>query len=143
MCLFETFTETAQTTTPKELPIIGDPWNQIDITLVQNDKRYFRLHGKKLQLSQPLDRDEDDISSIVFQVNYNKNANLLCTHMLNCLPCCTDSQTFQKQHCVAFVLFLTTFFQMFIFQCAKIIFNNDETCHDPRIYIINYYTLWS
>ncbi|ODN02036.1 Protocadherin-15 [Orchesella cincta] len=59
--------ETAQTTTPQELPIIGDPWNQIDLTLVQHEKRYFRLHGKKLQLSQPLDRDEDDISSIVFQ----------------------------------------------------------------------------
>lgn len=60
--------ETGQATSPRELPIIGDPWNQIDITLVQHDKRYFRLHGKKLQLSQPLDRDEDDISSIVFQV---------------------------------------------------------------------------
>ncbi|CAL8106487.1 unnamed protein product [Orchesella dallaii] len=59
--------ETAQTTNPKELPIIGDPWNQIDLTLVQHEKRYFRLHGKNLQLSQPLDRDEDDISSIVFQ----------------------------------------------------------------------------
>jgi hypothetical protein len=47
---------------------VGDPWNQIDLSLVQSDKRYFRLHGKKLQLSQPLDRDHDDISSIVFQV---------------------------------------------------------------------------
>ncbi|XP_021945639.1 cadherin-99C [Folsomia candida] len=60
--------EIGQSTTPKELPIVGDPWNQIDLTLVQSDKRYFRLHGKKLQLSAPLDRDQDDISSIVFQV---------------------------------------------------------------------------
>jgi len=73
-------TEVGQATTPKELPIVGDPWNQIDLSLVQSDKRYFRLHGKKLQLSQPLDRDHDDISSIVFQVNF------LFTFVV-CIPC--------------------------------------------------------
>jgi len=50
---------------------VGDPWNQIDLALIYpNNKHYFRLQGKTLKLSQPLDRDEDDISSIVFQVSF-------------------------------------------------------------------------
>lgn len=117
MRLFETFTETAQTTTPKELPIIGDPWNQIDITLVQNDKRYFRLHGKKLQLSQPLDRDEDDISSIVFQVNYYKCICLM--HTYSKLFAMSYRFSNISKTVLRCIRRFTNFFPPFIFQCAK------------------------
>ena len=63
-------TEKDQPTTPRELPIIGDPYDQIELTLAYaNDKEYFGLVGKRLELNEPLDRDQDDISSIVFQVS--------------------------------------------------------------------------
>ncbi|CAG7733991.1 unnamed protein product, partial [Allacma fusca] len=61
--------EMDQPTNPRDLPIIGDPYDQIELTLVYpNDKIYFDLVGKRLELNEPLDRDKDDISSIVFQL---------------------------------------------------------------------------
>ena len=59
-----------QSTSPRELPVIGDPYDQIELTLKYPDsKKYFGLVGKRLELNEPLDRDQDDISSIVFQVS--------------------------------------------------------------------------
>lgn len=58
-----------QHTTPAELPIVGDPFTEIALELVfPKGNPQFLLNGKRLQLLQPLDRDEDNISHIVFQV---------------------------------------------------------------------------
>lgn len=59
----------SQETVPPELPIIGEP--NIDIFLdlaFPKGPALFFLNGKKLQLLSPLDRDENSLSHIVFQV---------------------------------------------------------------------------
>ncbi|CAD6993778.1 unnamed protein product [Ceratitis capitata] len=57
-------------TTPPELPIHGDPYTEIALDLVfPKGNPTFLLDGKKLQLLQPLDRDEENLSHIVFQVS--------------------------------------------------------------------------
>ncbi|XP_001357648.2 cadherin-99C [Drosophila pseudoobscura] len=59
-----------QQTTPPELPIFGDPETEIDLDLVfPKGQPTFQLIGKRLQLLQPLDRDEENLSHIVFQVS--------------------------------------------------------------------------
>ncbi|KAI8045501.1 cadherin-99C isoform X1 [Drosophila gunungcola] len=59
-----------QPTTPPELPIFGDPETEIALNLVfPKGQPIFQLNGKKLQLLQPLDRDEENLSHIVFQVS--------------------------------------------------------------------------
>ncbi|XP_075146442.1 cadherin 99C [Haematobia irritans] len=59
-----------QQTNPPELPIFGDPLTEIALDLVfPKGNRIFSLNGKKLQLLQPLDRDEENLSHIVFQVS--------------------------------------------------------------------------
>ncbi|XP_068158053.1 cadherin-99C [Drosophila tropicalis] len=59
-----------QATTPPELPIYGDPYTEIALDLVfPKGQPTFLLNGKKLQLLQPLDRDEENLSHIVFQVS--------------------------------------------------------------------------
>ncbi|XP_050337711.1 cadherin-99C-like [Bactrocera neohumeralis] len=59
-----------QHTTPPELPIYGDPYTEIALNLVfTKGNPTFLLDGKKLQLLQPLDRDEENLSHIVFQVS--------------------------------------------------------------------------
>ncbi|XP_050317816.1 cadherin-99C isoform X1 [Bactrocera neohumeralis] len=59
-----------QQTTPPELPIYGDPYTEIALNLVfPKGNPTFLLDGKKLQLLQPLDRDEENLSHIVFQVS--------------------------------------------------------------------------
>lgn len=59
-----------QHTTPTELPIFGDPFTEISLELIfPKGKPLFLLNGKTLQLLQPLDRDEENISHIVFQVS--------------------------------------------------------------------------
>ncbi|XP_002037260.2 cadherin-99C [Drosophila sechellia] len=59
-----------QPTTPPELPIFGDPDTEIALNLVfPKGQPIFQLNGKKLQLLQPLDRDEENLSHIVFQVS--------------------------------------------------------------------------
>ncbi|XP_037944039.1 cadherin-99C-like [Teleopsis dalmanni] len=59
-----------QQTIPAELPIYGDPDTEIALDLVfSKGNPIFFLNGKKLQLLQPLDRDEENLSHIVFQVS--------------------------------------------------------------------------
>ncbi|XP_060645896.1 cadherin-99C [Drosophila nasuta] len=59
-----------QPTTPAELPIYGDPNTEIALDLVfPKGQPTFLLDGKKLKLLQPLDRDEENLSHIVFQVS--------------------------------------------------------------------------
>ncbi|XP_065371321.1 cadherin-99C [Calliphora vicina] len=59
-----------QHTNPPELPIFGDPFTEIALDLVfPKGNPIFLLNGKKLQLLQPLDRDEENLSHIVFQVS--------------------------------------------------------------------------
>lgn len=58
-----------QETTPTELPIGGEPNVDIFLDLVfPKGPPTFFLNGKKLQLLAPIDRDEDNLSHIVFQV---------------------------------------------------------------------------
>ncbi|XP_063705684.1 cadherin-99C [Culicoides brevitarsis] len=59
-----------QRTTPPELPIYGDPYSEIALELVfPKGNPIFLLNGKQLQLLQPLDRDEENLSHIVFQIS--------------------------------------------------------------------------
>nr|CAD7198408.1 unnamed protein product [Timema douglasi] len=61
--------ELNQATSPAELPIVGDPFSEIVLELVfPKGLPLFILNGKKLQLLKPLDRDEENLSHIVFQV---------------------------------------------------------------------------
>lgn len=58
-----------QPTSPAELPIVGDPFADVTLDLVfPKGKALFILNGKKLQLLQPLDRDIENLSHIVFQL---------------------------------------------------------------------------
>lgn len=54
---------------PEEVPIYGDPYTEIALELIfPKGNPIFLLNGKMLQLLQPLDRDEENLSHIVFQV---------------------------------------------------------------------------
>jgi hypothetical protein len=67
--LFLQISALSQETVPAELPIEGEP--NIDIFLdlaFPKGPSLFFLNGKKLQLLSPLDRDENSVSHIVFQV---------------------------------------------------------------------------
>lgn len=67
---FILFLDIGQQTNPPELPIFGDPFTEIALDLVfPKGNPIFLLNGKKLQLLQPLDRDEENLSHIVFQVS--------------------------------------------------------------------------
>lgn len=58
-----------QQTVPPELPIAGDPFTEIVLDLVfPKGRTLFILNGKKLQLLEPLDRDAENISHVVFQL---------------------------------------------------------------------------
>lgn len=60
-------------TTPEELPIIGDPFSEVALDLIFSSRKpVFILNGKRLQLLEPLDRDKDNLSHIVFQVSQGK-----------------------------------------------------------------------
>ncbi|CAH1118837.1 unnamed protein product [Phaedon cochleariae] len=62
-------TSITQETNPPELPISGEP--NVDIFLDLSFPKgipLFFLNGKKLQLISPLDRDENNLSHIVFQL---------------------------------------------------------------------------
>ncbi|CAH1400263.1 unnamed protein product [Nezara viridula] len=62
-------TDISQETIPSELPIKGDPYTEIKLDLVfPKGNPIFVLSEKKLQLLEPLDRDMDNLSHIVFQV---------------------------------------------------------------------------
>lgn len=70
------FPDIGQNTNPPELPIFGDPFTEIELGLVfTKGNTTFKLVGKQLQLLQPLDRDEENLSHIVFQVNYINKTN--------------------------------------------------------------------
>ena len=55
-------------TSPRELPIEGTI-EQIALSLLPDATNMFRLEGKSLALLSPLDRDADDLSSIVLRVS--------------------------------------------------------------------------
>lgn len=62
-------TSVSQETNPPELPIGGEPNVDVFLDLVfPKGAPIFFLNGKKLQLLSPLDRDEDSLSHIVFQL---------------------------------------------------------------------------
>lgn len=61
--------EVNQSTVPAELPIVGEP--DVDVvlsTVFPKGPTLFQLEGKRLQLLQPLDRDAENLSHMVFQV---------------------------------------------------------------------------
>lgn len=54
---------------PEELPVSGDPYNETTLELIFPGRQpRFKLNGKKLQLLDPLDRDDENLSHVVFQV---------------------------------------------------------------------------
>ncbi|XP_068623596.1 cadherin-99C [Battus philenor] len=58
-----------QSTTPAELPIVGEPEVDVILTTVfPKGPTLFQLDGKRLQLLEPLDRDADNLSHMVFQL---------------------------------------------------------------------------
>ncbi|KAF5300091.1 hypothetical protein FQA39_LY11283 [Lamprigera yunnana] len=62
-------TSVSQQTNPEELPIGGEPNVDVFLDLLfPKGSPIFFLNGKKLQLLSPLDRDEDSLSHIVFQL---------------------------------------------------------------------------
>ncbi|XKL62751.1 hypothetical protein PGB90_002584 [Kerria lacca] len=59
-----------QSTVPLELPITGDPYTEINLNLIfPKGNPVFTLRGKHLELIAPLDRDAENLSHIVFQLN--------------------------------------------------------------------------
>lgn len=94
-------TEINQPIKPAELPIIGDPYTEISLDLLFPTRNStFTLIGKHIQLTQPLDRDAENLSHIVFQVTIfqiyiNSFFNIfLCTYVLtilNIVFCCNSS----------------------------------------------------
>jgi len=70
MDLMESFGDDfSQETNPRELPIAGNVGYDIELELVfPSGYSIFRLQDKSIHLTEPLDRDQSDLSSIVFQV---------------------------------------------------------------------------
>ena len=61
----------SQLTSPRELPVMGKVGTDISLELVFPDGfSIFRLEDKMLHLIEPLDRDQSERSSIVFQVSF-------------------------------------------------------------------------
>ena len=59
----------SQETSPKELPITGRVGSDIELELVfPSGYSIFKTQDKSIHLTEPLDRDQNDLSSIVFQV---------------------------------------------------------------------------
>ncbi|XP_011338456.1 cadherin-99C isoform X1 [Ooceraea biroi] len=59
-----------QRTVPEELPVSGDPFNETMLELIFPGRApLFELEGKKLQLLEPLDRDDENLSHVVFQLS--------------------------------------------------------------------------
>ncbi|XP_014216092.1 cadherin-99C [Copidosoma floridanum] len=59
-----------QETVPAELPVIGDPTNETILELNLTGRQpLFTLDGKRLRLLRPLDRDEDNLSHVFFQLS--------------------------------------------------------------------------
>lgn len=71
--LFCVFAAIDQETVPAELPIGGEPNVDIFLDLIfPKGSPLFYLNEKKLQLLAPIDRDEENLSHIVFQVSLSK-----------------------------------------------------------------------
>ncbi len=69
---FLDFTDIGQRTSPPELPIYGDANEEISLAVVfPKGNPIFSLKDKTLQLLQPLDRDKENLSHIIFQVSVN------------------------------------------------------------------------
>ncbi len=64
------FAETNQSSRPKLLPILGDESaGEIGLSIASSGRpNVFSLAGKELRLTAPLDRDHQDISSVILQV---------------------------------------------------------------------------
>lgn len=63
------FSAIDQKTVPEVLPVSGDPYNETMLELIFTARApIFKLNGKKLQLLGPLDRDNENLSHVVFQV---------------------------------------------------------------------------
>ncbi|KAF7263458.1 hypothetical protein GWI33_002266, partial [Rhynchophorus ferrugineus] len=61
----------SQETTPREIPIVGEPNMDIFLELsFPKGPPLFFLNEKRLQLLAPIDRDENNLSHIVFQVKF-------------------------------------------------------------------------
>ncbi|XP_076395319.1 cadherin 99C isoform X2 [Megachile rotundata] len=59
-----------QKTVPEELPVSGDPHNETTLELIFPGRQpRFKLNGKRLQLLEPLDRDDENLSHVVFQLS--------------------------------------------------------------------------
>lgn len=70
------FSAIDQRTVPEELPVSGDPYNETMLELIFPGRAaLFKLNGKKLQLLEALDRDDENLSHVVFQVRDKKTAN--------------------------------------------------------------------
>ncbi|KAG8040868.1 hypothetical protein G9C98_001856 [Cotesia typhae] len=58
-----------QPTTPEELPVYGNPYNETTLEVIFPGKApLFALDGKKLRLLKQLDRDTENLSHVVFQL---------------------------------------------------------------------------
>ncbi|CAH2040674.1 unnamed protein product, partial [Iphiclides podalirius] len=58
-----------QSTVPAQLPVVGEPGVDVVLsTVFPKGPTLFQLDGKRLQLLQPLDRDADNLSHMVFQL---------------------------------------------------------------------------
>jgi protocadherin-15 len=67
------FSDVAQQTSPSELPIFGELADiSLELLFVKTEP-IFSLFGKTLKLLKPLDRDQDNLSHIVFQVSGKKH----------------------------------------------------------------------
>lgn len=61
-------TELSQRTRPSTLPIIGNIESEITLQIASSTRPVFRIVDKQLELISLLDRDTEDISSIILQV---------------------------------------------------------------------------
>ncbi|KAG1664292.1 Cadherin-99C [Nymphon striatum] len=62
----------SQKTNPEELQITGTE-NEIELRIESGSHDYFTIHGKKLVLTKPLDRDDTGLSSIRLIVSCHSN----------------------------------------------------------------------
>ena len=62
------WTETNQSTRPELLPIVGNVADDITLEIASSSRPVFTLVDKQLKLISPLDRDVNDISSVILQV---------------------------------------------------------------------------
>lgn len=115
------FLDIGQRTAPPELPIYGDPVDEISLELIfPKGNPVFLLNGKTLQLLQPLDRDKENLSHIIFQV---PNFVHLCKPIVFILCLFTDimhgeidsSQQKYSNNCSCF---RRKIFNLIIFYCG-------------------------